>query len=275
MSTSVFKALGRGHDEVRDERSVSGPAVMLRDVTKRYVLQKNKPFLFREAFRRLAGRRNRREEFWALRGLTLDIQRGSAVGVIGRNGAGKSTLLGIVAGSVSPHSGDVEVHGRIGALLELGAGFHHDLTGRENIYLNASLLGLTDQEVDAQFDSIVQMSELEEFIDVPLRNYSSGMQVRLGFSVAVHIDPDILLMDEALSVGDLRFQQKCLERILDFKKAGKTLLFVSHGLDQIGQLCDRVIWLDHGRVRMDGPTKAVVEAYKAYSAEAPHQGKGR
>jgi ABC-type polysaccharide/polyol phosphate transport system ATPase subunit len=259
--SSLYENLSMGQHQVRDEQGLRDVAITLRDVTKRYVLRKTKPFLLREAMKKLTGRGSRREVFWALRGVNLTIRRGEFVGIVGRNGAGKSTLLGIMAGSVFPHTGDVEIHGRIGALLELGAGFHHDLTGRENIYLNASLLGLTEQEIDRQFESIVDFSELEKFIDVPLRNYSSGMHVRLGFSVAIHINPDILIMDEALAVGDFAFQKKCLARIAEFKARGKTLVFVSHGLDQVSGLCDRAVWLDQGVVRGDGPVREVLAAY--------------
>lgn len=235
-------------------------AVRLNSVSKRYFLQKQKPFLVHDAIRRLLGRRSG-EEFWALRDVSFEIRQGESVALMGGNGAGKSTTLGIVARTIRPTTGTVEVNGRIGALLELGAGFHPDLTGRENIYLNASLLGLNREEVERQFRKIVVFSELIDFIDVPLRNYSSGMHVRLGFSVAIHINPDILLMDEVFAVGDAHFQRKCIERVMAFKKAGKTLLFVSHNPDSVKQLCERVIWLDHGRIRADGPTGEILPAY--------------
>lgn len=266
--SSLYENLALGGHQVRDELGSKEVTIRLREVTKRYILRKTKPFLLSEAVRRLSGRGTQRQEFWALRGVNLTIRRGEFVGIVGRNGAGKSTLLGIMAGSVFPHTGDVEIHGRIGALLELGAGFHPDLTGRENIYLNASLLGLTEQQIDAQFGSIVEFSELQDFIDVPLRNYSSGMHVRLGFAVAIHIDPDILIMDEALAVGDFAFQKKCLARIAEFKAQGKTLVFVSHGLEQVGGLCDRAVWLDRGVVRGDGPVNDVLAAY-ASSKKSP------
>ena len=246
-------------DRIGDDDTI----VSLNDVSKRFILHKQKPFLVREAVRRLLRKKVRHEEFWALRGLTLHVRAGESVGIMGSNGAGKSTLLGVVAGAVYPTGGTVRVSGRIGALLELGAGFHADLTGRENIFLNASLLGLTREEVEAKFQDIVAFSELGDFIDVQLRNYSSGMHVRLGFSVAVHMDPDILLMDEALAVGDQNFQKKCVARIRAFKDAGKTLLFVSHGPDLVRAMCDRVVWIDHGRVHMDGPADDVVAQYKA------------
>lgn len=236
-------------------------AIHLDGVAKRYTLHKQKPFLMREVFHRLVGREGKSEAFWALKDLSLDVYKGESLAFIGHNGAGKSTFLGLVARTIYPTHGSVTVDGRLGTLLELGAGFHPDLTGRENIYLNASLLGLSREEVEARFEDIVKFSELEEFIDVFLRSYSSGMQVRLGFSVAVHVDPDILIMDEVLSVGDQSFQQKCLDRIQEFKDAGKTLLFVSHNLGQVKSLCERAVWLDHGAVHMSGKADEVVDRY--------------
>jgi ABC-type polysaccharide/polyol phosphate transport system ATPase subunit len=241
-----------------DDRPVR---IRLDGVSKRYVLHKQKPFLVREVFHRLVGRTARHEEFWALRDVTLDVFQGEAVAFIGHNGAGKSTILGMVARTLHPTSGNVTVNGRLGTLLELGAGFHPDLTGRENIYLNASLLGLDRDEIEARYESIVEFSELTEFIDVPVRNYSSGMQVRLGFSVAIHVTPDILIMDEVLAVGDEAFQHKCLERIQEFQRQNVTLLFVSHSMVQVQHLCQRVVWLDHGRVRAVGDAATVTEAY--------------
>lgn len=238
-------------------------AVRLRNAGKKYVLHKQKPYLLREVFKRVAGARSSHEEFWALREVTLDIRRGESVAFVGRNGAGKSTILSLIARAVTPTTGSVEVHGRLGALLELGAGFHPDLTGRENVYLNASLLGLTKSEIEAQFEEIAGFSELGEFMDAPLRSYSSGMHVRLGFSVAIHIHPEILLMDEALAVGDAAFQEKCLERIRRLKREGKTLLFVSHSAQLVQHLCERAVWLEHGRLRLDGPSTQVLAAYAA------------
>jgi ABC-type polysaccharide/polyol phosphate transport system ATPase subunit len=236
--------------------------VELVGIGKQYVLHRQKPFLLREVLRRLSGRRSPTDEFWALRDIHLTVRRGETVGIIGRNGAGKSTMLGVIAGAITPTTGARRVHGRIGALLELGSGFHLDLTGRENIYLNASLLGLTRKEVEEQFNAIAEFSELGEFIDVSLRSYSSGMHMRLGFSVAAHIDPDTLIMDEAFAVGDQKFQEKCVARILEFKKRGASLLFVSHNADQVRTLCERAVWLDHGRVCMDGAAADVLDAYK-------------
>jgi ABC-2 type transport system ATP-binding protein len=192
------------------------------------------------------------ERFTALRDVTLDISAGHTVGLIGSNGAGKSTLLNILTGILRPTSGTVVVNGRVSSLLELGAGFNGELSGRDNIYLNASLLGLSRRETDRHFASIVAFSELEEFIDNPVKHYSSGMYVRLGFAVAVHVDPDILLVDEVLAVGDEAFARKCLNKIAEFQAEGRTILFVTHSLDLVEQICDRGIVLDHGRVVFDG-----------------------
>lgn len=237
-------------------------AIRLHEIGKHYVLRKQKPYLLHEVLHRVARTRRKRETFRALDHVTVDIRRGESVAFVGRNGAGKSTILGVIAGAIHPTTGTREVHGRLGALLELGAGFHPDLTGRENIFLNASLLGLTKSEIESQFDQMVAYSELEEFIDVPLRNYSSGMHVRLGFAVAIHVRPEILIVDEALAVGDQLFQEKCFASILDFKRAGGTLIFVSHSANQVELLCDRAIWLEHGRVRMDGPARDVMKTYR-------------
>ena len=192
------------------------------------------------------------ERFYALRDVTLDISGGHTVGLIGPNGSGKSTLLKILTGILRPSSGEVEVRGRVSSLLELGAGFNGELSGRDNVYLNASLLGLSRKETDGLFDSIVAFSELEDFIDNPVKHYSSGMYVRLGFAVAVHVDPDILLVDEVLAVGDEAFAKKCLDKIAEFQREGRTILFVTHSLDLVDRICDRGIVLDHGRVVFDG-----------------------
>jgi ABC-type polysaccharide/polyol phosphate transport system ATPase subunit len=238
------------------------PVIELSGVGKCYYLHKHKVFLFKEAANRLLGRRAEREEFWALREVNLSIGAGESVAVVGRNGAGKSTLLGLVAGTVYPTSGSVAVTGRVGALLELGAGFHPDLTGSENIYLNASLLGLQKAQVDGLFEKIVAFSGLEEFIDVPLRNYSSGMQVRLGFSVAAHTDPEVMLLDEVFAVGDQEFQHKCLDKMEEFKALRKTMLFVGHNLETLRGICRRAVWIEHGRVLADGPFEEVLKRYE-------------
>ena len=240
---------------------MSTVAIQISEVSKRFILRKQRPFLLHEFVRKLYGRRNPADEFWALKEVSFTIQKGESVGIIGHNGAGKSTLLSLIIGSARPTHGHIQVEGRIGALLELGAGFHPDLTGRENIFLNASLLGLSHETIARQFQSIIDFSELGEFIDVPIRNYSSGMHVRLGFSVAIHIDPDILIMDEALAVGDANFQQKCLAKIEDMKSRGKTLLLVSHGMESIQKLCSKAVWLEHGTKVLEGPVGEVIDAY--------------
>lgn len=236
-------------------------AVRVQHLAKSYILHRQRRYLLHDALRKLMARRKQREVFWALQDVSFDIAPGDTVAFLGTNGAGKSTLLSIIAGTMSPSRGSVQVNGRIGALLELGAGFHPDLTGRENIELNAALLGMHGQEIDELLPSIIAFAELEEFIDVPLRSYSSGMQMRLGFSVAIHIDPEILVMDEVFAVGDQRFQRKCVERTQEMIKQGKTVLFVSHSPEAIRRLCRRVIWLRAGKVEMDGPTEAVLQAY--------------
>ena len=213
------------------------------------------------------GRRKLHHEFRALDDVSLDVDRGETVGVIGRNGAGKSTFLQLVTGTVQPTSGTIEVHGRIAALLELGAGFNPDFTGRENIHLNAALLGLTPREIAERYESIVAFAELGEHIERPVRTYSSGMYMRLAFAVAAHVDADLMIVDEALSVGDTFFAQKCIRFLRKFQETG-SILFVSHDTGAILGFCDRVVWLDQGRVRAIGPAKVVVEDYLADTANA-------
>ena len=200
-------------------------------------------------------------EFVALAPLSLTVQRGEALGLIGRNGAGKSTLLQMVCGTLNPSSGSVKVNGKIGALLELGAGFNPEFTGRENVYLAAAVMGLSGAETDALYESIVEFSGIREFIDQPVKTYSSGMYVRLAFSIATSANPDILVIDEALSVGDGAFAKKSFERIMQLKEQGTTVLFCSHSMYQVESFCDRAVWLDHGQVQMEGPASKVVAAY--------------
>jgi ABC-type polysaccharide/polyol phosphate transport system ATPase subunit len=202
------------------------------------------------------------DTFYALRDVSFEVAKGESVGIVGSNGAGKSTLLSVITGLAHPDEGSVEVTGRIAALLELGSGFHPDLTGRENIRMNAALLGFTKKETIDLFDSIVDFSGVSEFIDEPLRTYSSGMVLRLAFSVAVNLDPDVLLIDEILAVGDQAFQAKCLERIQRLRESGKTLLCVSHATSLLTHFCDRAIWLDHGQLVMQGEINSVLEAYE-------------
>lgn len=208
----------------------------------------------------LTGRGSFHKDFWALRGVDVDIMRGETFGVIGKNGSGKSTFLQMVAGTLTPTEGALEVRGRVAALLELGSGFNPDFTGRENVYLNATILGLVRSEIDARMRSILEFADIGEFIDQPVRSYSSGMTVRLAFAVIVHVDADILIIDEALSVGDAFFSQKCMRFLRDFQKNG-TLLFVSHDAAAVTNLCARAVWLEEGTVRMIGPAQSVVESY--------------
>jgi lipopolysaccharide transport system ATP-binding protein len=215
---------------------------------------------------RYLAERRKGERFVALREVSLEVRRGACLGIIGRNGSGKSTLLSLIAGVIQPTTGRVRTVGHICPLLELGAGFHSELTGRDNVFLNGVLLGMTRRQVRERFDRIVEFSELGDFLDRPLRMYSSGMIARLGFSVAVHMDPDILLIDEVLAVGDEPFQHKCLERMKQFHARGVTMVFVSHQLDQIHKVADRVARLDHGRVSTPGVAEQVVAAYEAESA---------
>src|SRR5579872_4191687 len=202
-------------------------------------------------------------DFWALRDVSLELRRGEVVGLIGRNGAGKSTLLKILSRVTVPTLGRAEIHGRVGSLLEVGTGFHPELTGRENTYLNGAILGMGRREIDRKFDEIVAFSEVGEFIDTPLKHYSSGMQMRLAFAVAAHLEPETLLVDEVLAVGDLAFQKKCLGKMGEVASGGRTIVFVSHQINQIRRLCARAIWIDAGLLRTDGATAAVVSSYES------------
>jgi ABC-type polysaccharide/polyol phosphate transport system ATPase subunit len=206
------------------------------------------------------------QEIWALRDVDFVVRRGEIVGVIGSNGAGKSTLLKTVASITQPTTGLVRTRGRIGTLLEVGTGFHPELTGRENIFLNGSILGMPRRDIKRRFDEIVEFAGLERFLETPVKRYSSGMYLRLAFAVAAHCEPDILVVDEVLAVGDARFREKCLGRLSELRGEGRTALFVSHDLGAIGQLCERALWLDHGQVRADGPTASILEQYLRWVA---------
>lgn len=229
-------------------------------VSKRFAGSSRKPTSLKE---RLVTRRPEDSGFWALREVSLNISDGQTVGLIGANGSGKSTLLKVLAGILRPTSGAVEIQGRTASLLELGAGFNGELTGRENVYLNASMLGLSRRETDALFDDIVDFAELSAFIDGPVKHYSSGMYVRLGFAVAVHVDPDVLLVDEVLAVGDEAFAAKCLSKIAQFQSEGRTILFVSHSLEMVRAICDRAVVLSHGQVIHDGSSDDGVQTLRA------------
>jgi ABC-2 type transport system ATP-binding protein len=242
-------------------------AIRAQGVSKRFVIHTERATSLKE---RVVRRKASGQQFYALRDVSADIEAGTTVGLIGANGSGKSTLLKVLAGILQPTTGTVSTRGRIASLLELGAGFNGELSGRENIYLNASLLGLSRRETDRLFDAIVDFSELEEFIDNPVKHYSSGMYVRLGFSVAVHVDPDILLIDEVLAVGDEHFARKCLAKIAEFQSEHRTILFVTHGLGQVEQLCHRALVLDHGRLHFDGdPYFATEELRKILGTDVP------
>ena len=203
------------------------------------------------------------EEFWALKNVSFEVERGEVVGIIGHNGAGKSTLLKVISGILKPTGGELEVHGNVVPMLELGSGFDHDLTGRENIFLNGSILGYSEKYLKEKYEQIVEFSELGKFIDVPIRNYSSGMLMRLAFSIATVVQPEILIVDEILAVGDAAFQEKSKTRMLELMGGGTTVLFVSHSLEQIREMCDRVIWLEHGQIKAIGATKEICDAYEA------------
>ena len=245
------------------------------NVSKRFILHHERPRSFQEMVVNLFGLRapSRRgvamptpvnEEFWALRDVNFGIYAGEAVGIIGENGSGKSTTLKLISRILEPTAGSVSVRGKVSALLELGTGFHPDLTGRENIFLNGSLLGVPRKEMQRRYESIVDFAELQEFIDTPIKHYSSGMVMRLGFAVAISVNPDILLTDEVLAVGDEAFQRKCLDYIAGLRRRGVTIVFVSHALDAVRSLCRRVIWLDKGRLVADGPAAEVIDRYLAY-----------
>lgn len=246
----------------------SDVAIRVRDVSKHYLMFERPEDRLKQMIvprlQRLAGRPPKRyfQDFAALSGISFEVGRGETVGIIGRNGCGKSTLLQIVCGTLQPSTGTVEVNGRIAALLELGAGFNPEFTGRENVYMNAAILGLSRAETDARFDDIARFADIGIFIDQPVKTYSSGMYVRLAFAVAINVDPDILVVDEALAVGDEAFQRKCFARIEDIKDKGGTILFVSHGAQTIIQLCDRAMLFDRGEKILEGRPKTVVSQYQ-------------
>jgi ABC-2 type transport system ATP-binding protein len=233
----------------------NAPAIEVHDVSKRFRIYREKPTSLKQ---RLLTSRSRAEDFWALRDVALEVGEGSTFGLIGHNGSGKTTLLKCVAGILRPTSGAILQRGRLAALLELGAGFHPELTGRENVYLNASFLGLSRKQTDAAFDDIVAFAELERFIDTEVKFYSSGMLVRLGFAVAVYVEPDVLLIDEVLAVGDEAFQAKCLNRVREFQREGRTIVLVTHALDTVTEICDRAAMLHHGELHAIGMPAEVV-----------------
>jgi len=232
------------------------------DVVQRFRVIRERPDTLREFFAKLTRPQVAYHDFEALKHVSFRVSKGEMVGIIGRNGSGKSTILKIVAGVYTPTSGHVEVHGTVAPLIELGAGFHHELTGRENILLNALLLGLSKREVKEREAQIIAFAELGDFIDSPIKQYSSGMYMRLAFAVATEVDPDILIVDEILGVGDSGFRQKCFDRILQFRASGKTILFVSHDMSSVSQLCDRVLLINNGELMEDGPPNRVIARYE-------------
>lgn len=240
-------------------KSEAPTVIQVSDVWKKFRLYHEKSHSLKETF--LKRKKSSYEEFWALKGVSFQVGKKETFGIIGENGSGKSTLLKLLTRILRPNQGEIGVDGKVSALLELGAGFHPELTGRENIYLNGSILGFSNREIDKKLDEIISFAELERFIDIPVKNYSSGMYVRLGFAIAINVDPDILLIDEVLAVGDELFQRKCTDKIFEFKLKGKTIVIVSHNLGAIRNLCDRAIWIHEGEIKAEGETKQVIETY--------------
>ena len=234
-------------------------AISVKDVYKNFNVYLDKANTIKEKL--LFWSRNRKEKREVLKGINLNIKKGEAVALIGTNGSGKSTLLKLMTKILYPNSGTIEINGKLTSLLELGAGFHPDFSGRENIYFNASIFGLTKNEIDEKLNDIIEFSELKNFIDNPIRTYSSGMYMRLAFSVAINVNADILLVDEILSVGDEHFQNKCIEKMLELKKQGKTMVFVTHSMESARKLCNRAVWLYNGKIQMDGDSNEVIKKY--------------
>lgn len=253
--------------DVADAPAQADQVVRVDKVSVQLSLQRSRVSSIREYLIRVAkGQRIKSDKFWPLKEVSFDVKRGEAVGIVGPNGAGKSTLLRVIAGILRPTIGTVRVKGRIAPLIELGAGFDPEMTGRENIFLYGSMLGFSTKRLTSRLSDIVSFSELEEFLDVPIKNYSSGMTARLAFAVATDVDPDVLLIDELLSVGDAAFQKKCEDRITDFRKRGVSILLVSHNPKTVVNMCSRVVWLDHGKIVMVGPAAEVVDSYSIQGA---------
>ena len=244
----------------KDMKEAEDYSIIIDNVCKTFNVYLDKANTIKEKLLFLFSR-NRKEKRVVLEGISAKIKKGEVVALIGTNGSGKSTLLKLMTKIIYPNKGKIETNGKLTSLLELGAGFHPDFSGRENIYFNASIFGLTKKEIDKRLDDIIAFSELEHFIDNPVRTYSSGMYMRLAFSVAINVDADILLIDEILSVGDEHFQNKCFEKMLELKNEGKTMVFVTHSMDSVRRLCDRTIWLSNGKIKMDGNTEEVVKEY--------------
>jgi ABC-2 type transport system ATP-binding protein len=247
---------------VDDVEFADAPTVVsVKNVSKRFVIRRDNSLKERIVTLGRAGRRHS-EDFWALKDVTLDIPAGTTIGLLGPNGSGKSTLLKVIGGILEPTTGEVSRRGRLAALIELGAGFHPDLTGRENVFLNAAILGITQEEAEAKFDDILLFSGIGDFIDTQVKFYSSGMYVRLAFAVAIHTDPDVLLVDEVLAVGDEQFQKKCLDKIREFQQEGRTIVLVSHSLGQVQELCDSAVVLHHGEVMFQGSARHAVKNFR-------------
>ena len=252
--------------------SERGAAITIEQLSKQYQIGlESQDTMLRERLTNLLTlsflrNRQKTETLWALRDVSFSVGQGEVVGIIGRNGAGKSTLLKILSRITYPTSGRVEVNGRVASLLEVGTGFHDELTGRENIYLNGSILGMTKKDVDRKLERIVEFSGVSRFLETPIKRYSSGMRLRLGFAVAAHLDPDILIVDEVLAVGDAAFQKKCLAAMEELRGGGRTVLFVSHNLAAVENLCTRCVWIENGQVRMDGDSRSVLSAYLGETA---------
>lgn len=234
-------------------------SIIVKNMSKDFVIYGDKANTLKERIIRFG--KNKKDVRHILKNINIEIKKGETVALIGVNGSGKSTLLKLITKIIYPNKGSIKVNGKISSLLELGAGFHPDFSGRENIYFNASIFGLTKKEIDERLDKIIEFSELGEYIDTPIRTYSSGMYMRLAFSVAINVDAEVILIDEILAVGDQKFQEKCMNKMLELKKEGKTMVFVSHSRDAVEFLCDRAIWLNNGTVEMDGETDAVLEEY--------------
>jgi len=245
------------------------PVVSIKGVSKRYIIghRPNNSRTLRDVMAGSIkgllsrGENTRQEEFWALRNVDFDVYKGETLGIIGSNGAGKSTILKILSRIIEPTEGEVKIQGRVASLLEVGTGFHPELTGRENVFFNGSVLGMSRDEIVKRFDEIVEFSEIGKFIDTPVKFYSSGMYVRLAFAIAAHLDPDVLIIDEALAVGDVNFQQKCIDKMRDSARSGKTVLFVTHSMNIVEEICDRAVFLKNGKIEMIGDTSKVVSTY--------------
>ena len=234
-------------------------AISVVDMTKKFKIYSDKPNTLKE--RLVFWKKNKIEERIVLQNINLNIKKGETVALIGTNGSGKSTLLKLMTKIIYPTSGTVKTNGKLTSLLELGAGFHPDFTGRENIYFNASIFGLTREEINKRIDHIIEFSELEDFIDNPIRTYSSGMYMRLAFSVAINVDAEILLIDEILAVGDQHFQEKCFEKLVELKNSDKTIVIVTHSLEAVKKICNRAVWIRNGKIEMDGKPDSIIEKY--------------